>query len=148
MKNPPQHSGSFISSQDNQGITCMCVNSEQERQSTRGKTTARAEPTANVGASTNRQSSLSSVSMEFGKTHSVFVCLFVWLFSDERRSVQPPHQVHRGLHRPAQHLHRNGVLPPRQPAGKVSGDVAVNTRLFSVTTLFECFHSVLTFDPS
>ena len=46
--------------------------------------------------------------------------VFVWLFSDERRSVQPSHQVHRGLHRPPQHLHRYGVLSPRKPAGRVS----------------------------
>lgn len=46
--------------------------------------------------------------------------VFVWLFSDERRSVQPSNQVHRGLHWPSQHLHRNRVLSQRQPAGNVS----------------------------
>lgn len=67
----------------------------------------------------------SSVSMGFGNvmfgksyTHSCSV--FVWLFSDERRSVQPSNQVHWGLHRPSQHLHRNGVLSQRQPAGNRS----------------------------
>lgn len=55
--------------------------------------------------------------------HRVWECLervtltSVWLFSDEGRSVQPSNQVHRGLHRPPQHLHRDGVLPQRQPAG-------------------------------
>lgn len=39
-------------------------------------------------------------------------------FSDARRPVQPPNQVHRRMHRPAQHLHCDGVLPQRQPTGE------------------------------
>lgn len=66
----------------------------------------------------------SSVSMGlgnvmFGKSCTHSCSVFVWLFSDERRSVQPSNQVHRSLHRPSQHLHRNRVLSQRKPAGNV-----------------------------
>lgn len=56
----------------------------------------------------------------FGKSCTHSCSVFVWLFSDERRSVQPSNQVHRSLHRPSQHLHRNRVLSQRKPAGNVS----------------------------
>ena len=91
----------------------------------------------------NRQSSPpSSVSMGFGNvmfgkscTHSCSV--FVWLFSDERRSVQPSNQVHRGLHRPSQHLHRDRVLSQRQPAGNVSDTAPIPSHLFATTPLMK-----------
>lgn len=65
--------------------------------------------------------------------------------SDERHSVQPSDQVHRSLRRPAQHLHRHRILPPRQPAGNVTfhlvhrdqrmflscGEKTLNPNLFS-----------------
>lgn len=41
------------------------------------------------------------------------------IFSDERRPVQPPDQVHRRLYRPPQHLHRDRVLSPGKPAGEI-----------------------------
>lgn len=55
----------------------------------------------------------------FGKSYTHSCSVFVWLFSDERRSVQPSNQVHWSLHWPSQHLHRNGVLSQRQPAGNL-----------------------------
>lgn len=89
----------------------------------------------------NRQSSApSSVSMGFGNvmfgkscTHGCSV--FVWLFSDERRSVQPSNQVHRGLHWPSQHLHRNRVLSQRQPAGR-----ATHTNTHSAEQVNDTWH--------
>lgn len=59
--------------------------------------------------------------------------VFVWFPSDERHSVQPSNQVHRRLHRSPQHLHRHRILPPRQPAGKLTCHVS------STVDEFNCF---------
>lgn len=61
--------------------------------------------------------------------------VFVCFPSDEGHSVQPSHQVHRRLHRSPQHLHRHRILPPRQPAGKLTCPVVHRGR---VQLLFPC----------
>lgn len=61
------------------------------------------------------------------------VLLYHWKSSpsrlplDERRSVQPPDQIHRRLHRSPQHLCRDRILSSRKSSGNVPHTRHVNS---------------------